>query len=342
MIKDRILKIIFIPLLGLFIPFFADIISYELYSITELVAINLYFIFLSYCIWSTSSWIHHSMRPLFNVNQNPFIKISSISLTSALFGGAICWIFSLVWFRISNETFSWLPVFKSSSFSALAVIVFTLIYEILFLSKERELDEQFVNILDQERSKAELTILNQQLEPHFIFNSLNALSYLILNDAKTAHAFNSKLASVYKYFLINKNRELISLEEELEFINNYFFLLQIRHDHKLKMFTQLEKNNENKMMILPCALQLLVENAIKHNEFNDENPLQINILQQDGFITIKNNKKPKPHLVNSTNIGLHNLSARYKFVCNKDISIQSSDHEFIVKLPLIKEKQQHA
>jgi LytS/YehU family sensor histidine kinase len=282
------------------------------------------------------------LRPLYKVNQNPFTKISSIALTSALFGGAICWIFSLIWFRVSRENFSWLPVFKSSSFSALAVVVFTLIYEILFLTKERQLDEEVVSQLDIERSRAEMTVLNQQLEPHFIFNSLNALSYLILHDAQTAHAFNSKLASVYKYFLINKNRELISLQEELEFINNYFFLLQIRHDHKLTMTTNLDKEQEDNIMILPCALQLLVENAIKHNEFNDENPLLINIFQQNGYITIKNNKKPKPYLVNSTNIGLRNLSARYKFVCNKDISIQSSDHEFIVMLPLINKTQPHA
>ena len=342
MIKDRILKLVFIPLLGILIPFFSEIISYNQYSFFELLIIHLYFIFLSFCIWNTTSWIHHSLRPLFKVHQSPFIKISSVSLTGALFGGAICWIFALIWFRISKENFSWPPVFKSSSFSALAVVVFTLIYEILFLSKERELDEHVVNILDQERSKAEMTILNQQLEPHFIFNSLNALSYLILNDAKTAHAFNSKLASVYKYFLINKNRELISLEEELEFINNYFFLLQIRHDHKLTMITDLHKTLEEKVMILPCALQLLVENAIKHNEFTDDNPLLINIYQQDGFITIKNNKKPKPSLVDSTKIGLRNLSARYKFICNKDICIQSSDHEFVVKLPLINKIPENA
>lgn len=198
-------------------------ISYAKYSTLELIAANLYFIFISFCIWTGCSWIHHKLRPLFKVTQNPFIKISSVCLTSALFGGSIAGILSLIWFKIADEAFRRIPLYKCIAFSAFAVVVFTLIYEILFLSKERELDTKIVDQLDWERTRAEMTVLKNELEPHFIFNSLNTLSHLIINDPETAHLFNSKLARVYKYFLINKDRELISLRDELEFIDNYFF-----------------------------------------------------------------------------------------------------------------------
>ncbi|MEO8399973.1 MAG: histidine kinase, partial [Ignavibacteriaceae bacterium] len=222
------MRLLFIPLLGIAIPFLSGIISYQLYSVLELLAINLYFILMSWSIWTSSSWLHHKIRVMFTVNQNIFVKIATVSLINALFGGAITAIFIVVWYKISVEIFAWNPFLLCTILSLLAVIVFTLIYEILFLSKERELDTKIVDQLDWERSRAEMSSLKKDLEPHFIFNSLNTLSHLILNDPKTAHAFNSKLATVYKYFLINKDRDLISLHNELEFIDDYFFLLQLR------------------------------------------------------------------------------------------------------------------
>ena len=240
----------------------------------------------------------------------------------------------MLWLKFSNEIFSWANLIKFLVVCTLAIIVFTLIYEILFLSKERELDSKIVKQLDHERTQAEMSVLKNELDPHFMFNSLTTLSYLILNDPATAHAFNSKLSSVYKYFLLNKERDLISLEDELEFINNYFFLLKIRHDNKLELETEL-KEGDGKIMILPCALQILVENAVKHNEFNQNDPLKIWIGKNGQYLKISNNSKHKPYLVNYTGIGLKNLSSRYKLICNKDIIIENSSGRFTVKLPLI-------
>jgi sensor histidine kinase YesM len=298
--------------------------------------IHLYFVLLSFCIWTGASWIHKKIRFIFKNFQNPIIKVFSVSLISGLFGAAISGIFAIAWYKMSGESFNWLPVFKCIAFSSLAVVLFTLLYEILFLGKERNLYTKIVDQLDWERSKAEMAVLKNELEPHFIFNSLNTLSWLILNDPKTAHEFNSKLASVYKYFLINKDRELITLHGELEFIENYFFVLQVRHDNKLSLTTELENRHDGTIMILPYALQVLVENAIKHNEFTDANPLNIRVVLNGEYIQIKNNKKPKPYIVNSTGIGLRNLSSRYKLVCDKNILIETNENEFTVKLPLIK------
>ena len=336
MIKDRYLRFLSIPLLGILIPFFSGIINYSIYPVSELIAINLYYILLSYCIWVGASWIHRRMRFIFKNFQNPIVKVFSVSIIGGLFGAAISGIFSIGWYKISKENFSWPPIFKCIAFSSLAVLLFTLIYEILFLGNQRNLYTKIVDQLDWERSKAEMTVLKNELEPHFIFNCLNTLSYLILNDPETAHTFNSKLATVYKYFLINKDRELITLQGELEFIENYFFVLQVRHDNKLHLSTEIKNNHEGSIMILPYALQILVENAIKHNEFTDADPLNIQVILNGEYLQIKNNKRPKPYLVNSTGIGLRNLSSRYRLICNKDILIETTENEFTVKLPLIK------
>jgi sensor histidine kinase YesM len=335
MIKDALLKVIFIPLLGVGLPVIAGIISYDRYSTAELIGANLFFIFTSLVIWSGCNWIHIKLRPLYAPVSRMFLRIVTVCFVSALYGACTGGLSSFTWIKLSRETFNWAGVYKFTAVCVAAVIIFTLVYEILFLSKERELDNKIVDQLDRERSQAELQALNNEMDPHFIFNSLNTLNHLILNNPRQAHLFNNKLAQVYKYFLINKTRELISLKDEMEFIDNYFFLLQIRHDDKLQL--QVELNEEaTKAMIPPCAVQVLIENAIKHNEFTDNNPLLIKIAMNGQYIRVSNNAKPKPYTVNSTGIGLKNLSSRYKIITRKDIEIEKSRDSFTVKLPLIR------
>lgn len=335
MIKDALLKIIFIPLLGIFLPAISGLITYKNYTVVELIAANVLFITTSYLIWAGCNWIHMRLRPLYAPVSKLFSRVATICFVSALYGACTGGISSFVWFRLSGENFSWIALFKFLAVCVAAVVIFTLVYEILFLSKERELDNKIVDQLDKERSQAELQALTNEMDPHFIFNSLNTLNHLILNNPEQAYLFNNKLAQVYKYFLINKTRELIPLKEELEFIDNYFFLLQIRHDNKLNLQVNLTEESI-KARVPPCAVQVLIENAIKHNEFSDTHPLFIHIVSNGQFIKVTNNAKPKPYIVNSTGIGLKNLSSRYKIIAGKRIDIERNHDSFTVKLPLIK------
>jgi len=334
MIKDLLLKIIFIPTLGVGLPLISSLINYKNYSPLELLAANVFFILTSFSIWKGCNWIHIKLRPIYRPISNPFNKIGAVCLVSALYGACTGGLSSFVWLKISREPFSWMSVYRFLAACVAAVIIFTLIYEILFLSKERELDTKIVDQLDKELSQVELQVLTNEMDPHFIFNSLNTLNHLILNQPKQAHLFNNRLAQVYKYFLINKNKDLIPLKDELEFIEDYFYLLQIRHENKLDLQTSLD-DKSRQVMIPPCSLQILIENAIKHNEFSETNPLHIKVYVNDHYLQVSNNIKPKLYAVNSTGIGLKNLSSRYKILFKKDITISTSHENFIVKLPLI-------
>lgn len=334
MIKDLILKLVFIPVLGICLPLVAGIISYQRYSIIELIFSNIFFIITSFFIWKGCNWIHWKLRPLYRPISSPFSKIFAVCFVSGVYGACTGALSCLVWFKISREEFSRSGLYQFLGACVAAVILFTLIYEILFLSKERELDNKIVDQLDKERSQAELQALTNEMDPHFIFNSLNTLNYLIVHQPREAYSFNNRLAQVYKYFLINKNKELISLRDELEFIDSYFYLLQIRYDEKLKLHTTLNEKSEE-VLIPPCSLQILVENAIKHNEFTEENPLMIKLTVNDHYLKVSNNIKPKPYAVNSTGIGLRNLSSRYRILFHKDIQIETTREDFTVKLPLI-------
>lgn len=334
MVKDLLLKTMFIPVLGIGLPLASGIITYHKYSLIELIGANLFFILTSFLIWKGCNWIHVKLRPLYQPISNPFSKIAAVSFVSALYGACTGGLSAIAWLTASREGFAWDGVFRFLVACVSAVIIFTLLYEILFLTKEREIDTKIVNQLDRERSQAELQALTNEMDPHFIFNSLNTLNHLIVNEPEQAHLFNNRLAQVYKYFLLNKNRELISLKEELEFIESYFFLLQIRHDNKLQLTKELNEKS-SVVMIPPCSLQILVENAIKHNEFTAERPLKIKISLNDHYLKVSNAIKPKPYAVNSTGIGLKNLRSRYKILFNQDITIETSRENFVVKLPLI-------
>lgn len=335
MIKDALLKMIFIPLLGIGLPIISGIITYNLYSVPELIAANLLFIITSFIIWAGCNWVHFKLRPLYAPISKLFTRIATVCFVSALYGACIGGLSTFIWIKISREAFNWNGIYKFIAVCVAAVIIFTLLYEILFLSKERELDNKIVDQLDKERSEAELQALTNEMDPHFIFNSLNTLNHLIVNRPQQAHLFNNKLAQVYKYFLINKTRGLISLKDEMEFIDDYFYLLQIRHDGRLHLHVQLD--DENRLaMIPPCALQVLIENAIKHNEFSESSPLHIKISMNGQYIKVSNNAKPKPYSINSTGIGLKNLNSRYRIISKKSIEIEKGRESFTVKLPLIK------
>ncbi|MBL7749754.1 MAG: histidine kinase [Chitinophagaceae bacterium] len=328
------MRLLFIPLLGVFIPILSGIVTYNKYTWPVLIAANAYFIFTSLCIWRGSQWTHLKTRHLFNKGWNPLPKVVSLSILTSLCGVAVGGFFVILWFYISKETFSWALVYKFLFITSLAVILFTLIYEILYLTKEREVDNQIVDQLDQERTNAELEALRNELDPHFIFNSLNTLNHLILHNPLQAHSFNNKLAQVYKYFLINRHKQLVSLPDELEFMENYFYLLQIRHDDKLNISLDIKPPDSN-VLIPPCALQILLENAIKHNSFTTAEPLTIRIQQNGQSLKVSNDVKPKPYPAHSTGIGLKNLSSRYRILCKKDIKVERSGSVFSVRLPLI-------
>lgn len=338
MIRDIYLRLLFIPVLGIAIPYISGAITYPYYNTAELLAGNFFFILTSFIIWRGSNWIHTKLRTAYIPVSKPFTRIAGVTLSNGVYGAGVGGLSVLLWFRFSKEIFHWNNFYKFIAACVLAVIVFTLIYEILFLSKERELDSQLVTEMDRELTQAELTALHNELDPHFIFNSLNAMGALIMNNPMQAHLFNSNLSLVFKYFLLNKNKELIPLKEELEFLDNYFFLLQIRYDNKLRLRVA-DDLKTGRLMIPPCALQILLENAIKHNAFSDSNPLRIHIKANGQYIKVTNNYRPKPYAANSTHTGLKNLSSRFRLISKKDIVVETGSELFTVKLPIIKETQ---
>jgi hypothetical protein len=187
----------------------------------------------------------------------------------------------------------------------------------------------------QERKQIELQLkaLKSQLSPHFLFNSLNTISSLVFKDESKAEGFVRRLAEMYQYTLNSYQLKLTSLEEELAFVNSYQYLLQTRFGNKF----QCEVDIDFKLLqtkVPPLTLQMLIENAVKHNVLEEENPLLIQVTSDKKYIIVKNNVTRKPKQVTSFQIGLKNINARYLLLHSEGIVVTNGE-SFEVKIPLI-------
>lgn len=337
MIKDGIFKAICIPLLGVVVPWAAHLLCCPQPPVGHLLITLLYFTLTSLAIWQVvANWVAR-LRPAAWLRYSFVRKISVLTLSSALLASALGMLISWLWQMGAHEDHSFSVTRTCGLIYGGVGLVLALLYEAIFLSKERELDVKIVDQLDRERVHAEITALKAELDPHFIFNALTTVSHLTTEAPETARAFTHKLAQVYKYFLLNKDRELISLQEELRFIEDYFFLLQIRYDHGVKLHLHVPTALET-AMIVPCSLQLLIENAIKHNRFSDNDPLNIHVEVIGNSIVVKNELRRQKYAVESTRIGLLHLRQHYRLLCNMEIVVNETDSFFKVQLPLIKQQ----
>ncbi|WP_177165034.1 histidine kinase [Paenimyroides marinum] len=184
------------------------------------------------------------------------------------------------------------------------------------------------------KATASFETLKNQLDPHFLFNSLNVLSSLIEENPVKAQEFTVALSKIYRYVLDQKDKNLISVEEELNFAKLYVSLLKMRFEDAIIINFQTE-SDMNDFRIVPLSLQLLLENAIKHNIISDQKPLQIDIFKEENYMVIQNSFQKKQTFEKSTGIGLQNIIQRYSLVSNLEIDIQQTDKNYIVKLPLI-------
>lgn len=186
-----------------------------------------------------------------------------------------------------------------------------------------------------EREKFKYIQLKKQLNPHFLFNSLNILSAMgYTQTPKEIATYTSKLADVYRYILSNDEKNIIPLKEELKFIYQYVDILNARFSDNLILNINIDDNNKDKKILL-MTLQLLIENAVKHNTVSEKSPLIINIYSEQGYVVVSNNINKREIPYASTGIGLKNLNERYNIIANKNIIIINKDNIFTVKSPLI-------
>lgn len=188
--------------------------------------------------------------------------------------------------------------------------------------------------LQKENAILQYRQLKSQINPHFLFNSLNVLVSTINKDRDAAVEYTKKLSAVYRYVLTQDLQDTVTLKEEIDFIDNYIGILRVRFDKGLEFRFDINPDDMPKS-IPPMSLQLLIENAVKHNAVLPDDSLVINILTEHSFLIVSNNLKPRVSCNPGIGIGLKNLSKKYEIIAGTDISVLKDSNTFTVKLPLL-------
>jgi two-component system, LytTR family, sensor kinase len=190
------------------------------------------------------------------------------------------------------------------------------------------------DLLERQNIESQLEGLRNQVNPHFLFNTLNTLAYLIPEDSEKAVRFVHQLSRVYRYVLDSRDTKLIALKEEMSFLESYVFLQKERFGNSLHVHLG-ELPDPNKTAIVPLTLQLLFENAIKHNIVSTEKPLHIDVYTENNRIIVKNNLQAKQQRMTSTGVGLQNIKDRYQLLSQKTVEVFVTPNSFTVAFPVL-------
>ena len=240
--------------------------------------------------------------------------------------------FDVPYFESPFSTFTdFVRVLSAALLLDLIIITICYLVHMSIISHQRLREERE----QKHRSEYQYERLKQQINPHFLFNSLGILDYLVQEqETERASAFIHKLAGMYRYMLSNDIKPLVKLSEELDFTGKYIDLIKERFTEGVVIEIDIPEAMHDSSVV-PCALQLLVENATKHNIVSTESPLVVTIAIEDEWIVVRNNLQPRTHGQPSTHLGLENIRRQYQDITGRSIVVEKSESEFIVKLPIV-------
>lgn len=243
--------------------------------------------------------------------------------------------FAALYLYKSNEEIT----LKIAILFMISIFIYEIFYGLFYSYRYYAITQ--VEGIRSERWQLELQFesLKNQISPHYLFNCLNTISSLLYKDSSMAEEFIRRMSDTFKYVLSNQKQQLVSVRQEAEFVKAYYYLLQVRYEHHLKLEINLPKNILD-TPIPPLTLQILVENAVKHNHISKEQPLLVYISAQDNtHITVISTKTTSIKPSHSFKIGLENIRNRYEFFSNEKIVIKDEDR-FIVQLPVLKQQKE--
>jgi hypothetical protein len=296
-------------------------------------------VLIAFCIVEGIRWSSSRLDTVSPWYQGPVKRLllqSVVHVAWALFVLLLVWNGLFRYLLLGNYEFISLPdELVVTSVVTLLCIAATLGDFALFLLRKWRLSLAELERFKKENIEFHLEMLKTQVNPHFLFNSLNTLSSLIYSDQDTAAQFVRQLAKVYRYVLDNRSKELIQVREELQFLQSYMYLMNLRFSQNLRILINIPEQ-AHRCFIAPLTLQMLIENAVKHNIVSQKKPLTVQVeWDPANTIAVTNNLQPRPVEELSTQIGLKNIRSRYSFITDREVMVEHTSQYFRVTIPLL-------
>ncbi len=301
-----------------------------------------WFVSLAGAIWLGNRWLLFKQREHFDWFASPWRKLGMLVTANVLYTAPLTVGWLLVWYRFTGRTADYTAIQVVVLTNVICVLFVTHAYETAFLIKERESDITRVERLERSRVEAELHALKAQVDPHFLFNSLNTLGHMITRDAAQGRLFCDTLAEVYRYVLASRARDLVSLAEELEFVRGYARLIGLRFGDSFVLDLHHSLNAavaDGPCMVPPLALQTLLENAVKHNQLGDGALLEVSFAFDDNSVRVTNIVRARTSLRAGAGVGLRNLNERCRLLTGRSLSVDHTAERFEVRVPVVSNAQ---
>lgn len=289
--------------------------------------------------WEGNRLIKPYMKRKFLVQKNKFRFLGFFFIAGNFIGvtAAVVMVY-LVGSLIYGYTWkqNWNPLKLNIIYATLINLFLHLVNAILFFFREYRRQWSEAEELRRNSEQAQVQLIKSQINPHFLFNNLNVLSGMVIKNNPEANHFIEEFSKVYRYILNNQEKELVPLSSELEFIQPYIFLLRTRFENSLQVSINIPEHYKN-CHVVPASLQMLIENAIKHNIVSSQRPLHIDIhANGNQTLIVSNNLQPRQAVEEpSTRIGLQNIMKRYELISGRNVVVKKTEGVFEVTLPLL-------
>lgn len=335
-LNDNTIRLVGIPFFGIAIPNLTGLFGSLPLTDVRYWFGYVFFICLAGAIWQGNRFLLFRTRKRFTWFDKPIEKLVLLFLNNIFYTTPLTIAWLCAWFNIAHFDIKWDTILIVSLLNVICVLFVTHVYETVFMVKEQQNEQLKNSELHRAKAEAELTALKNQVDPHFMFNSLNTLTHLITTDGPRALKFTENLAEVYRYILMQKDHALVQLEDELEFTQKYLDLLRIRFGSALHLKQEFSKKETEAYLIPPTSIFVAIENAVKHNEVSESLPMTITLIIQHHKIEIRNTVFRKKIHSKSSGIGLKNLMERFLITTGNPIESGPEGAFFKVSLPLVK------
>lgn len=335
-VDDASARLLITPLVGIAVPNIAGLIDHSAHSTAGLVASYALFIGVAFVTWEVNLRLYLRFQDRTAWLTRPWhrvrLLVGMICLFTVPFTGAALWL----WASLFHDPNASLRSISTAIIAIVAMVTFiTHVYETLFLVKEWERDRERGDWLQQQTNEAELQALKSEVNPHTLFNNLNALSHLVEQGHPRATAFVGAMANSYRYLLRAGSKRLVPLSDELSLLDQFLSLVTIRYADGLTVRVHVDAHSAARWWIPPVVLPELLENAVKHNDFTSDNPLQIEIRLDGDRLIVAHERRPRKAATSSTGVGLENIAQRFRLTTGVAARWAETGGRFVVTLPLV-------
>ena len=336
-VEDFWPRVLASPILGALVANFSGLIDHARHSVAALIASYAWFSLVALLIWEGNRRLYFRLYHREDWLLRPWRRLGLLLVVICLYtipvGIGLLWI----WREVARDHGTRPYALPTAIFAIVAVVVaITHVYETVFLLRDWESDRLRSARLEQSRLQTELESLGREVDPHFLFNNLNALAHLVDRRSDAATRFIRTLSATYRYVLESRGRTLVPLAAELDALERHRALAEIRYEGNVQLEVNVHAADAQQLFLPPVSLAELFQNALKHNTVDADVPLRICVRVDGTTLVFENDLRPGPKPVRSTGVGLANLRERFRIATGAVVSWTGDRQQFVVRLPLVR------